>query len=885
MGKKKNQVPDKISHFWCYFNTVYYKTDRFDEFQKFNIPMMVFFKEEDSGKQKRYLKQVFDGLSSEEILRNIKIIKDYKDMYGNPLIGIEFNNYKFREYRDFCSILTDFGIKCYGQTFSKFNILINENLKIDNSEKVLWYLDIEIDNFSDDLTDEDKKVDIGNAVEIQNFKIISITLYDTKDKHYYAFVLDPKNTKYPSNKKIKLNDERTMYLFTDEKVLLYYFSKFIKHNEPEVICGWYSNDFDIPYILNRVRNLFSEEEIKEDGLFSLIDGVSFYTKRSYNQDRNWNVSIPGIDLIDYMAMFKKFSMKQLASWGLDFVQEHEGIQGKPEKKGFMNYFNDFDKYIDYIYRDVEILKLLEDKNNIMLMLLQLQQLQKMPLDRLYNMSMVVEQMIGHQTFHNKIVMDSNIVTDIGDTSYQGAIVLDPEDRTFNNCVVLDYESLYPNVIRTFNISPEKLLINEQVDRSRLTKTRFFDFTEIYGNQDSTIAKIGYLLDSPGIIPSAVDMLISERIRYKNLYKNQKDDDPNKQEYYLKQWNYKIILNSIYGFMGFKFSPIFNKVIAESITAGQRYMFNFQKDYFKDDEKMRIIYGDTDSVFMVHKEWDENPKMEEQEILEIQENLKNKMNDEIVNLIIPKFYNIDRNFIKNYLKLDVDKIFKRVRFFGTKKRYYGYGFDNKEIMHGIELVRSDQGKMSKDILTIFFRKQIDNELTEDDLKQEFTKIINAKLTSDFGESKSISKNNYMDYKVLPFHVRQLMFQKKVGVPIPEVITDKVVIFPVRIRKNQNPDLFQEQCEIFNLKSKRITQEKVNIAVPMDQVEMLQEIISKKEAFIDVDYQKIYDKYVLQKMEQFSNLMPIIERVRFWVNQNESKSDNLKLFDYDFTNVGT
>ena len=84
------------------------------------------------------------------------------------------------------------------------------------------------------------------------------------------------------------------------------------------------------------------------------------------------------------------------------------------------------------------------------------------------------------------------------------------------------------------------------------------------------------------------------------------------------------------------------------------------------------------------------------------------------------------------------IFKKVRFFGVKKRYYGIGFDDKEIMHGVELVRTDTPDFQKIILTDLFRKALMETITRENILDAFKIIKNTKDFITLGETKSISK---------------------------------------------------------------------------------------------------------------------------------------------------
>ncbi|HOZ55372.1 MAG TPA: 3'-5' exonuclease [Clostridia bacterium] len=99
------------------------------------------------------------------------------------------------------------------------------------------------------------------------------------------------------------NEKQTYLFYKTEEDLLVYFDKLMKRLRPEIISGWYSNNFDMPYIINRYYKLSSNIDIDENSterMFSLIDKIGCYAKRMYNSETDWIVQMPGIELIDYM---------------------------------------------------------------------------------------------------------------------------------------------------------------------------------------------------------------------------------------------------------------------------------------------------------------------------------------------------------------------------------------------------------------------------------------------------------------------------------------------------------------------------------------------------------------------------------------------------------
>lgn len=1226
----------EIKNYW-YDNlgTAYYKKQN-DTWSRLLLDKYFFVDADDETKSTLFKVQKSSFGSLENLSNHTEILTYYINYLHEPLVGVKFDNTKAssKPYFDCLKELKRRDVVIYGENIFRYGILIDPNITINNSRVRTWFLDIEIDNFS-----QDTELSMQQVVDNALSKLLSITIYDTLAKRYVALIVDPVGSITEQRTK---DTDKIILIFKTEKSMLNYFVKLLKESQPYIISGWYSNEFDIPFLINKVKNEFNDQT-----LLSLIEGLStdIYVKKSNTGEVQHFNKIPGIELIDYMDLYLKYSGKNPPSKSLDGVAKFEEISGKTESKGFLNYYDDFDKFIDYIFRDVEVLVELENSKRLIQMITALQELVKIPLSQIMHTSRMVEQMIYHSTFTENIVIPS-YVRYKGDGGYQGAIVLDPEDNTFDNVVVLDYASLYPNTIITFNISPDTLLKDKQLDEAIKQGIPCSNLTTLMNNE-----KVGYRMDFMGMIPKAVKMLIDKRMEYKKLYKNAKDDDPNKVEYDLKQWNYKIIINSIYGYLGYRFSPLFDTTVSGSVTAQSRYMlttcvdlvntspvgatviygdsvqgdsnviikidnkikeiqikelfanvdykinnkeysncnnievltmddngnnvfkpikyimrhnsnkqmyrvqttninyidvtedhsiitmnkdmnlcytkpnnfdskqyliFNnkipyqinsrqyskelyqflglflgdgsiwktnnkyyycslsqgkdldeilskiiiplqtqgwikhywvkqknditinglnlvrmiqdvcldinnkkmipefiysetpenisnfisglFQSDgtvimrgntpivrftntnynlirgmsmllhqlgisnsYFMENnynnyngkysntksmhliitniEKFKsvglildrkndriinykrtvlpefitkdfnikhpksitpidycdyvydievetihrfyangILVHNTDSQFSVLNKYNHKENANKDEIEQVQNILSKYINNQLLDRILTLFYNIEKNKIQNTLQVDVDKIFKKLRLFGVKKRYYGVDFKNNEIFQGIELARSDTPQSVKPMLSDFFKKQLYNKLDKEELLNKYNEIKEFPL-SDIGTPKSITQLNLSNYKVIPGHVRGMLFAKQIGIQIPDVITDKLLQIPIIIYKNYNVELFEKAKEIFNLKSKNATELNCIISILPDLIDNTIDIIQSLEGFIKIDYFTFYNKQVLEKMTQFSELRPMIEEIQTVIMQLEYKDKqgkNLTLF---------
>ncbi len=853
---------------------MFYKTIDGGWRRKFIHPLL-FIKKSDFKKLVPILKEKFSNVK--KIDNHLKKISGFYDMFENELIGIEFmNSNDVGKFYDIVKELDKKKIVHYGVNLFRYKIILDPNIEFDFKERRYWFFDIEVDNFSDNSSGQEDQ--ISNTVQRQINPIISITIYDSLDDKYYQFVVDPfgKREEYQ-----KVDNNKYVMLFKTEKDLLVQFIKVFKIKQPNVLSGWYSEGYDIPYIVNRLNFLFGEKEH-----LTLIKGVIPKSRQVKKQDTVvFYNTIGGVETIDYMDVYKKFSMKNPPSYGLDKIQEFEGMSGKTETKGFLNYRTNFQKFMDYIFRDVEILVELEKKNKFLQMMFNLQELVKIPLNSLLMNSKTSEQMFYHQLFkEGKILQSSTNHLDESDTSYQGQIVLTPEDRTYNDVLVFDFQSLYPNSIITFNISPETMVVGEEnIKKLDQRNIPYVDFNKIFDFVGIKVKeRIVFRLDKEGILPKTIKMLISERLRYKKIYKEQKEGTSEKIEYNLKQWNYKIIINSLYGYLGYKFSPLFNINQQVSVTGSQRYIFLSQKEILEQhpEYNINVIYGDTDSEFVkiYDKETNEEIRINSKEELnELQEKISSYINEKLNEYIhkVCKYVSLEQIKQRNTEQIELDKFFKRVRFFGVKKRYYGYDLEGNELYHGIELVRSDTPNSIKDMLSELFRKQLDGTITKDDLIQVYEKIKEFDLL-DVGTPKSVTQLNFSNYKVIPQHVRGIIFQKKIGVSLGDLITDKIYVIPVIVKSGN--DVFNIQKEIFNFTRKKSTEEKCVISITQDKVDELKNLIETNYSdVLEVDYFTFFEKNILEKLKQFSELENMINDVRDKLMVKNVLNNKLSLFN--------
>jgi len=792
-------------------------------------------------KEKKYFNLIFED---KEIIKVEKIllknrIKNYidvdfewKDIYGKRLINttLDIPYYKLKK------IIEDMeksNINVYGKNIMN---IFNKNISENPDDKKIWFLDIEVD--SDNIDDYS-----GN--------ITSITYYDSFKKEYIALVVYNE----------KIISDKNIITFNSEKELLKYFSELIKKEQPDIITGWYSNGFDIPYIIERANN----HKIN----MSVIPNLKH---NSFQIDGRYYNSIPGVNLIDYLELYRRYVLDKPSSYKLDIIAKHHNIEGKTEIKGY-NYYNvDIKKFIDYIFRDVEILVELEKQLKLIGLICSLQALIRIPFNLLFGTSNSIEHYIQQFIMKDKITFRYYERPKTG-LEITGAIVLTPPNKTYDNVIVLDFTSLYPNIITTFNISTETLVYDTNYNGKHI------DLGKIMPEEENDeYLPLKFTLEKKGIIASLVKHLLKERLYFKKLAKETPADNPNHIIYDIKQYNYKILLNSIYGVLGTKNFALHDIRVSLAILAAARSALRFVNNtldnhYFENIKinnrtisfKTHVLYSDTDSSFN-YIECEET--LSHQDMIEIGNYIANYINEILPKKFVTKFTD---EKIDCTLNMEVDKIYKRVRFFGVKKRYFGYDFNRKIITHGVEIIRRDTPEAIKEILTRLFLKALDKELSVDDIVNEYINLKNNSI-EEIALIKSIRRKNFSNYKTLPNHIKSAIFMERIY-NFKFNYDDRLLYYYI---KYYNYKYYNRIKNIFN-KNPENGVYYISASIEREHIEDFKKLLYND---FEIDYYTLFEKQVLASLKQFSEYRNLIDKANLKIKLIEGyplKAEQLKLFE--------
>ena len=434
--------------------------------------------------------------------------------------------------------------------------------------------------------------------DVADEELLSITVKNQQNKEIVVFGLRD----YKTNRK-----DVTYFKCESEKDLLYDFINFWRSNFPDIITGWNTEFFDIPYLVNRIKNILGEDDAKR-----LSPWGEVYSKEVYQMGRTQMVyDIRGIAALDYFDLYRKFTYTNQESYRLDHIANVElGIQKdeNPHETFRDWYTKDYQSFIDYNIKDVE------DKMKLIELCL------TMAYEAKVNYTDVLGSVRYWDVLIHNYLMDKGIVipqkkTTNKSSKYAGAYVKEPQVGMHKWVLSFDLNSLYPHLIMQYNISPETMKSEKTVPGMSVDKLLNKEVdTKVLNNVTMTPNGALFNTKKQGFLPEIMAKMYEDRVKYKQYMLEAKQNYVNtKDAKYIKQISKfnniqmakKISLNSAYGAIGNNWFRYYSNTMAEAITtSGQlsiRWIENkineYMNDLLKTKDKDYVLASDTDSVYI------------------------------------------------------------------------------------------------------------------------------------------------------------------------------------------------------------------------------------------------------------------------------------------------
>ena len=439
------------------------------------------------------------------------------------------------------------------------------------------------------------------------FPVTAITIKNNIDHKYYVWgVGEFQNSR----------DDVTYVQCKDEHSLL---NRFLAHwqlNYPDIISGWNSEGFDMPYLVNRIARLFGDEELKRLSIHHMMPNP-----RTNRHTGEVTFDIPGMSHLDYMRLFKKFMYIPMESYALNHVAFVILGEKKIDYSEFASlnelYAKDYQKFIEYNIKDVELVERLDEKLGLISLCMTLAHKANVNYETPFGTTKIWD------TFIYNILQKQNIVLSpqkpvLNDRRIEGAYVKEPLTGMHDWVCSFDLNSLYPHIIMQWNMSPETILegVFPGVNVATLLAEEKFDIPK-----DTCVAATGQLFSTKkkGVFPAIIDELYAERsnIKKKMLDTKQELENTDKGEKFKRfemekiisqcdnqQMAIKILMNSLYGALSNTYFRYYDIRMAEAITISGQFAVRWAADnvntYLRKILKTKkdyVLASDTDSIYV------------------------------------------------------------------------------------------------------------------------------------------------------------------------------------------------------------------------------------------------------------------------------------------------
>ena len=566
----------------------------------------------------------------------------YPDPRGKfrSVFGDSCNRVSTRSSKDFRKEMAAFkGKQLYESDINPiFRCLADNYLEQDAPELNVAFFDIE--------TDFDK-VRGYSSPEDPFTKVTAVTVYLNWLDQLVTLCLAPPNMSQADAKAI-CDSLSNCYLFEHESELLTTFMDLIE--DADILSGWNSEGFDIPYMINRTARVLSKDDTRRYCLWNQMPRDRTYEK--YGLERQ-TFDLVGRVHLDYMNLYRKYTYEERHSYALDAIGEYELNERKIPYEGSLDqlYNQDFKKFLEYNRQDTALLDKLDKKLRFIELANELAHANTVLLQTTMGAVAVTEQAIINEAHARGLVVPSRKAY-ADNNQAAGAYVAYPKKGIHEWIGAIDINSLYPSAIRALNMSVETIIgqlrpimTDAYINNKMANKSTFADAwegmfgtleytavmnqeigteitidwedgnsetysaAEIYrmvfdSNQAWSLSANGTLftLETQGVVPGLLERWYKERQELQSKKKEAKD--AKEAAFWDKrQLVKKINLNSLYGAIlnpGCRFfdgrigqsTTLTGRVIARHMDATVNECLTGDYDYIG----KAVIYGDTDSVY-------------------------------------------------------------------------------------------------------------------------------------------------------------------------------------------------------------------------------------------------------------------------------------------------
>lgn len=484
---------------------------------------MSFYTFADTKSNRFFHRYVENGIRCQEVIEDFPLdlftssnsdraISDQKTILGRPLQKQTFMN--IESAREFVKNHGSIdGVEIHGQT-NYANQFISKKypdpIEFEITQILIGYIDIEV------------RVD-GTGFPSPDKAAHEITAITLKISDGRCFTLGYGEYSGTETKYLKCKNERD---------LLKQFIEIWDDVKIDIISGWNIAGFDIPYIINRMKQVLNEKWVSrlspfhESGVRNLVDEIDI-------QNNQKSYHIFGITIYDYIDLYKKFSVENLESYSLNFVSFHELGEKKIDYSDVGSIMNlmdsDHEKFIRYNIQDSNLVERLENKLKFINIAITTSFLSKARFGDVFSSLRLWDSLIYNQLIEKNIQIPPS--KHHAETSIEGGYVKEPQIGLHSWVVTFDLASLYPSIIMGANLSPETLIRGATGNYVQQIIDDNFENFDNHGDECIIANGAKFTLDKHGMMPEITKRMFNLRKTHKKnmLQTRQKIEDLNLSE--------------------------------------------------------------------------------------------------------------------------------------------------------------------------------------------------------------------------------------------------------------------------------------------------------------------------------------------------------------------
>ncbi len=428
----------------------------------------------------------------------------------------------------------------------------------------------------------------------------------------------------------------------NDKPVIQQFVAYVRQFDPDIIVSFGANAQDWDYLIKRSHRLertFDVDRARNEPHTSVYGHVSF-------------TGMANVDFADFMDVFPEVKVKTLSNLAYHLGVMKNESSNEIEDIEFASYWDEPQKR--EALKQFSLNNARKIQGSAMLLLdfaMQLSRLVSLPLDHVMTAAVGfrVEWFLIKQTRKIGELIPKRIEQLY--QPYTGGLVLKPKPGLHDNIAVLDFKSMYPNIMIRYNLSPDTYVAPEEPEPPS-------------GVYETPEVKHRFRKAPPGFYKEALTFLIEVRNKIRAQMKTL---SPSTVEYSIldaRQKAVKIITNATYGYAGWIGARWYIKPVAEAASAWGRHSI-LSATHLAEEKGLTIIYGDTDSLFLTN---------DKEKILELQTEINENLG----------------------LEVEVSEVYKRIFFTEAKKRYAGLRLDGSLDIVGLEVIRGDWAEVAKKV---------------------------------------------------------------------------------------------------------------------------------------------------------------------------------------------